>query len=322
MRELKFHQDVFKGVHIKASDLKSILPQQLASPSSGNIMEILATMRFLESNVVRNHEASALWLYLDIQQAPFLEILTQTCGFEVHHSKYSSRHGLFPEDESRNSEKRPQFVLTKWLVKDRANAIPHFSSHTVGVAGLVVHPDCDKILMIQEKYLHGGVPIWKLPGGQLDIGEQICHGAVREVREETGVSAEFVSVMGFRELYSGFRHDQADLYFPCLLKIGEHGATDIKMQENEISKCEWLSLKDLREQQLYSVANHLIKNIVLPCVSDDGQWIGRQDLADPSLPQYDRLIENLKYKTFDMTEWEVFGNRNNFFSVYQGNLLS
>lgn len=165
MSELEFVADVFKGVHIKAVDLKQILPQTLATPSSGNIMEILATMRFLEGNMVTKHGASAIWLYLDIQQAPFLEILTQTCGFEVHHSKYSDRHQLFPKDEKRNREKRPQFVLTKWLAKDRSNALPHFSSHTIGVAGLVIHPDCDKMLLIQEKYAFGGVVQWKLPGG-------------------------------------------------------------------------------------------------------------------------------------------------------------
>ena len=73
--------DQFKGVHIKATDFKQILPQTLAIPSSGNMMEILATLRFLEGNLVNKKGASAIWLYLDIQQAPFLEILTQTCGF-------------------------------------------------------------------------------------------------------------------------------------------------------------------------------------------------------------------------------------------------
>lgn len=128
-------------------------------------------MRFLESNMIRQHQASAIWIYLDVSQAPFLELLTQTCGFTIHHSKYSARHGLFPGDEERNAETRPQIVLTKWLVPDRPNGIPHFSSHTIGVAGLVLHPDCDKILMIQERYLHRGVAQWKLPGGQLDVGE-------------------------------------------------------------------------------------------------------------------------------------------------------
>ena len=112
------------------------------------MMEILATMRFLESNMTRKHQATAIWIYLDVSQAPFLEILTQTCGFTIHHSKYSDRHGLYPQDEERNSEKRPQIVLTKWLVGQRPSGIPHYCSHTIGVAGLVIHPDCTKLLMI------------------------------------------------------------------------------------------------------------------------------------------------------------------------------
>ena len=57
-----------------------------------------------------------------------------------------------------------------------------------------------------------------MPGGQLDWGEEIRFGAAREVREETGVESSFVSVLGFRELYSGFRHDHADIYIPCLMR--------------------------------------------------------------------------------------------------------
>lgn len=63
----------------------------------------------------------------------------------------------------------------------------------------------------------------------MDRDEQICDGAVREVREETGVEAEFVSVLGFRELYKGFRHDQADIYVPCLLKVADMDKTQISL---------------------------------------------------------------------------------------------
>lgn len=68
---------------------------------------------------------------------------------------------------------------------------------------------------------------------------------MREIREETGINSEFVSVLGFRELYSGFRHDQADLYFPCLMRAVDKDP-QIVLQENEISKCEWLPIKEVR----------------------------------------------------------------------------
>lgn len=42
--------------------------------------------------------------------------------------------------------------------------------------------------------------LWKLPGGAVDPGENIQEACIREVWEETGVNASFVSVLGFREI--------------------------------------------------------------------------------------------------------------------------
>ena len=43
-------------------------------------------------------------------------------------------------------------------------------------------------------------PLWKLPGGLVETGESIEQAVVREVWEETGINANFVSILGFREL--------------------------------------------------------------------------------------------------------------------------
>jgi len=79
-----------------------------------------------------------------------------------------------------------------------------------------------------------------------------------------------------------------------------------------------LPLKEVRQLEFFSVANHLIRNIILPNVSDDGKWTGELDRADPNSSQYDQLIENMKYNTMDLTDFDVFGNKNNFYSIYQG----
>ena len=41
--------------------------------------------------------------------------------------------------------------------------------------------------------------LWKFPGGLSDLKEKIPEVAVRETFEETGIQAEFISILGFRE---------------------------------------------------------------------------------------------------------------------------
>ena len=115
---------------------------------------------------------------------------------------------------------------------------------------------------------------WKFPGGLVDKGETLDQAAVREVFEETGIESEYVGILGMREIHTNFRHGQGDLYFPCLMKLKEGASDEINMQESELSKCEWLSFKDIRETQFYSIANQIMTKIILPNVSDDGKWIG------------------------------------------------
>jgi 8-oxo-dGTP diphosphatase len=77
--------------------------------------------------------------------------------------------------------------LTKWLDESRPNMLPHYSSHTLGVGGVVIHPDQDKILLIKEKFVSNAHQNWKFPGGLVDQGETLDEAAVREVFEETGI---------------------------------------------------------------------------------------------------------------------------------------
>ncbi|KAJ0016980.1 hypothetical protein Pint_09420 [Pistacia integerrima] len=46
--------------------------------------------------------------------------------------------------------------------------------------------------------------MWKIPTGVAEQGEDICMAAVREVKEETSIDAEFVEVLAFRNLANFF----------------------------------------------------------------------------------------------------------------------
>ena len=106
-----------------------------------------------------------------------------------------------------------------------------------------------------------------------------------------------------REIHTNFRHGQGDLYFPCLMKLKEGRGDKIKMQETELSKCEWLSFKDIRDVQFYSIANQIMTDIILPNVNDQGKWMGHQYCDDKD------VIENLRYKSFGQKKAELFGRK-------------
>ena len=62
----------------------------------------------------------------------------------------------------------------------------------VGVGGVVVKDG--RVLLVER----GSEPLkghWSLPGGMLELGEALAAGVVREVKEETGLTAEVIELV-------------------------------------------------------------------------------------------------------------------------------
>jgi ADP-ribose pyrophosphatase YjhB (NUDIX family) len=70
----------------------------------------------------------------------------------------------------------------------------------VGAAGAVVHQG--RVLFVRRTYGEGRGR-WSIPGGYAGHDERLDEAAVREVREETGVEAEVLDVVGVRTRYTG-----------------------------------------------------------------------------------------------------------------------
>ena len=73
------------------------------------------------------------------------------------------------------------------------------ANRLVPSANVVVEDDAGRILLIQRSD-NGN---WALPGGAMDIGETIVEAAIREVREETGITCAVTGLVG---IYSNPKH--------------------------------------------------------------------------------------------------------------------
>jgi len=178
-------------------------------------------------------QKSSLWITVPMNQARFIESMTDISGLELHHT-----------DEKQNIH------LSKWLKDDIENKIPQYATHQVGVGAMVVNSK-NEILCVRE--IRNNYRPWKIPGGLAELGEQLDVAAIREVKEETGIECRFKGVLSFRHTH-GMQFGRSDLYFVCRLEPlemenEETGALVIPepvAQEGEIAVASWVPLSEYR----------------------------------------------------------------------------
>eukprot|EP00794_Sanderia_malayensis_P014714 gene14714-biopygen11806 len=107
---------------------------------------------------------------------------------------------------------------------------------------MVLNEETHEALVVQEK---GKIKKWKFPGGFAEPNEDIGATVIREIKEETGIEAEFKALLTFRQQH-GVAFNMSDLYFICRL---QPLTFDIKICETEIAKCAWLPLDYLLQSE-------------------------------------------------------------------------
>ena len=95
-------------------------------------------------------------------------------------------------------------------------------------------------MVVKEKY-H---PEWnyKLPGGGIHDYETLAQGAIREVKEETGIDATFQGIIAWRHGH-GLKIFKSDLYFCCVMRAT---SKEITIQPAEISEARWIPYDDFK----------------------------------------------------------------------------
>ena len=111
----------------------------------------------------------------------------------------------------------------------------------VGVGAIIL--ERDRVLMAQR----GKQPLkgcWSLPGGLLELGEELADGLRREVREETGLE---VRPLGILEVFERIMRDAAGApeYHYVLIDYICRAAAGTLRAGDDVCAVEWVRRRDL-----------------------------------------------------------------------------
>ncbi|XP_048539564.1 nudix hydrolase 2 [Triticum urartu] len=185
----------------------------------------------------REQGKRGVWIKLPISLANLIQSAVEE-GFWYHHAEET------------------YLMLAYWL-PNTPHTLPVNATHRVGVGAFVMN-DKREVLVVQEKSgVLKGSGIWKFPTGVVEPGEDINIGVVREVKEETGVDAEFVEVLAFRQSHKAY-FEKSDLFFVCILRPHSF---DITKQESEIEDAQWMPVEEFAAQPFVQ-KHELVKYIL------------------------------------------------------------
>ncbi|KAF3448279.1 hypothetical protein FNV43_RR08992 [Rhamnella rubrinervis] len=187
-----------------------------------------------------------IWLKLPAERSELVPIAVKE-GFEYHHAE------------------RGYVMLTYWI-PEGPSMLPANASHQVGVGGFVVN-DKNEVLVVQEKHcVPASAGLWKIPTGFILESEEIFTGAVREVKEETGIDTEFVEVIAFRHAHN-VAFEKSDLFFICMLRPL---SSQIIVDDLEIQAAKWMPLVEFLKQPLIQ-GDSMFKKIIDICIARLGK---------------------------------------------------
>ncbi|KAG4390845.1 hypothetical protein AAZX31_05G061000 [Glycine max] len=214
-----------------------------------------------------------IWLKLPLEQSDLVPIAVKE-GFQYHHAE-------------------PGYVMLTYWIPAGPSMLPANASHQVGVGGFVIN-DNNEVLVVQERHCSPAtLGLWKIPTGFILEAEEIYTGAVREVKEETGIDTDFIEVIAFRHAHN-VAFEKSDLFFICMLRPL---SSKVIVDDLEIAAAKWMPLVEFVEQPLIQ-EDSMFKKIVDIFIARLGKrYCGLS--THQVVSKFDGMVSSLYYNVID-----------------------
>jgi ADP-ribose pyrophosphatase YjhB (NUDIX family) len=166
---------------------------------------------------------NALWLEIPIESSHLIPLAAAEFSFKFHHA---------------DAGKSSMYI---WLNEGTADKVPSYATHQIGVGAFCMNAK-NELLCVRE--LHGSFSKWKLPGGLVDLGEDLDTAVQREVFEETGLKTKFSSILSARHSHTG-QFGRDDMFFICRVQLEEsEEGKDPVAEASEIAESAWVPFEE------------------------------------------------------------------------------
>lgn len=102
-----------------------------------------------------------------------------------------------------------------------------------------------RLLMILDRFGY-----WTLPKGKVEAGETAEEAALREIREETGISGRILKCLGETD-YVYVDEDEESVHKKVIYYLVEANGFEVTPAETEIAGAEWVSLEEAQRRCAY-----------------------------------------------------------------------
>jgi len=122
--------------------------------------------------------------------------------------------------------------------------------------GLVVDADRRHAVLIGRLDRHGKL-LWSLPKGHIEDGETIEQTAVREVKEETGISARVLEALGTIDYW--FVAERRRVHKTVHHFLLEATGGELSDEDVEVTEVAWVPVAELESRLAYTDERALVR---------------------------------------------------------------